>query len=57
MGEHSMMDGMPVVGLANRITELTYDKCQQVDADRGGVISVPGVVFSIFDHAEYPSNR
>jgi carnitine O-acetyltransferase len=24
LGEHAMMDGMPVVGFANRLTELTY---------------------------------
>jgi carnitine O-acetyltransferase len=56
MGEHSMMDGMPVVGLANRITELTYDKCQQMEADRGdrgGVAdTVPGQVVSIFDKVQ-----
>ena len=54
MGEHSMMDGMPVVGLANRITELTYDKCQQAEADRGGVfVSDAGSgVYSIFDHVQ-----
>lgn len=56
MGEHSMMDGMPVVGLANRITELTYDKCQQAEANRGpnngGVfVEGPGVV-SIFDNVQ-----
>ena len=26
LGEHSMMDGMPVVGFANRLTELKYPK-------------------------------
>lgn len=54
MGEHSMMDGMPVVGLANRITELTYDKCQQAEANRGGVVSDagPGAVVSIFDNVQ-----
>jgi carnitine O-acetyltransferase len=55
MGEHSMMDGMPVVGLANRITELTYDKCQQAEAAnrRGGGVSVSDAgrgVVSIFDN-------
>lgn len=49
MGEHSMMDGMPVVGLANRITELTYDKCQQAEAGNGsGNVSGDGGVVNIF---------
>ncbi len=54
MGEHSMMDGMQVVGMANRITELTYDKCQQAEADRG-IVSVSDAgsgVYSIFDHVQ-----
>ena len=40
MGEHSMMDGMPVTGLANRITELTYAACQEREASREGSAAV-----------------
>jgi carnitine O-acetyltransferase len=56
MGEHSMMDGMPVVGLAHRITELTYDKCLSLEANRsdsGGVVADTtglGQVVSIFEN-------
>ncbi|GKZ01379.1 carnitine O-acetyltransferase mitochondrial [Mayamaea pseudoterrestris] len=31
MGEHSMMDGMPCVGLADIMTRMTYDKCLEAD--------------------------
>jgi len=37
LGEHSMMDGMPVVSLADRITQTTYrDACVQSSKSGGG---------------------
>ena len=40
LGEHSMMDGMPVVSLADRITRTTYrDACVQSSKSNGGASS------------------
>jgi carnitine O-acetyltransferase len=35
LGEHSMMDGMPVVQLANHITKTTYSSCLQSPSTDG----------------------
>jgi hypothetical protein len=48
VGEHSMMDGMPCVGLADHMTKLTYDKCAANDtasSDRCDVTSIFKDVF------------
>ena len=48
MGEHSMMDGMPMVGLADHVTATTYAAANQRSS---GSIAEPtdGGVKSIFD--------
>lgn len=33
LGEHSMMDGMPMVSLANHITATTYEQAQERSSD------------------------
>ena len=48
LGEHSMMDGMPMVGLANHITATTYAVAKQQSVENN---SVPfnGGVENIFE--------
>jgi carnitine O-acetyltransferase len=49
MGEHSMMDGMPCVGLADALTKMTYDKCLAMETSSGTTTAC--VVEPIFDQA------
>lgn len=37
MGEHSMMDGMPVVGLANHIVNTSYQQAREASASNNSV--------------------
>ena len=54
LGEHSMMDGMPVVSFANHLTQQTYDKCQNATAARS---TTPLVVEPVFGQDLIPAIR
>lgn len=43
LGEHSMMDGMPVVQLANHITKTTYSACLNAVGDQNQRLKVTPV--------------
>jgi Choline/Carnitine o-acyltransferase len=56
LGEHSMMDGMPVVGLADQVTKTTYAIANQRSTDgpveSGGVQNIfEGVNLSLHTRA------
>ena len=49
LGEHSMMDGMPMVGLANHIVNTSYE---QAKASSGQSVPVYGSISNIFGDIE-----
>ena len=51
LGEHSMMDGMPLVGLANLHTQMTHEKCAQDSNAIDGVTVEDCAVTPVFEEA------
>lgn len=48
LGEHSMMDGMPVVGLANHIVNTSYQQAVKESEETTGALETYGGVSDIF---------